>query len=273
MTLRITILGCGSSTGVPRVTNDWGACNPNNPKNRRRRSSLLVERIGPAGRTTVVIDTSADLREQFLDAGIMHLDGVVYTHDHADHTHGIDDLRTLFYKQRRRIDLWADQRTLDILKKRFDYCFQTPEGSSYPAIAEGHTIEDYKPVTIGGLGGDLVFQPFSQIHGDIVSLGFRVGGVAYSCDLNDLPPETLPYLRGLDVWILNTLRYTEHPSHLSLAKALAWIETVKPKRAILTHMHVDLDYDELAAQLPAGVTPGFDGMVLEFTDEVLARRI
>jgi phosphoribosyl 1,2-cyclic phosphate phosphodiesterase len=264
MTLRITILGCGSSTGVPRIGNDWGACNPDNPKNRRRRSSVLVEKIGPNGRTVVVIDTSPDLREQFLQAGVTHLDAAIYTHDHADHTHGIDDLRTLYYRQRRRIDVWADPRTLDILRKRFDYCFETPPGSSYPAIVQGHVIENYAPVTIGGPGGDLVFRPFRQIHGDIDSLGIRVGDVAYSCDLNDLPDETLPYLRDLDVWLLNTLRYTPHPSHLTLTNALAWIGRVKPKRAILTHLHVDMDYDELAARLPDGVVPAYDGMVLEF---------
>ncbi len=264
MTLRFTILGCGSSTGVPRVGNDWGACDPNNPKNRRRRSSVLVERISPEGRTVAVIDTSPDLREQFLQAGVTRLDGVVYTHDHADHTHGIDDLRMLCYSQRRRIDIWADPRTLALLRKRFDYCFETPPGSSYPAIVQAHAIENYAPVTIGGPGGDITFQPFRQIHGDIESLGLRVGGVAYSCDLNDLPDDALPHLRDLDVWILNTLRYTPHPSHLTMTRALGWIGRMRPKRAILTHLHVDLDYDELAAQLPPDVVPAYDGMVLEF---------
>jgi phosphoribosyl 1,2-cyclic phosphate phosphodiesterase len=263
MTLRITILGCGSSTGVPRIGNDWGACDPDNPKNRRQRSSVLVEKIGPNGRTVVVIDTSPDLREQFLQAGVTHLDAAIYTHDHADHTHGIDDLRTLYYRQRRRIDVWADPRTFAILRRRFDYCFETPAGSSYPAILQGHVIENHEPVTISGPGGDLVFQPFRQIHGDIDSLGLRVGGIAYSCDLNDLPDETLPYLRDLDVWILNALRYVPHPSHLTMTNALAWIGRMKPKRAILTHLHVDMDYEELAAQLPDGVVPAYDGLVLE----------
>jgi phosphoribosyl 1,2-cyclic phosphate phosphodiesterase len=195
---------------------------------------------------------------------VTHLDAAIYTHDHADHTHGIDDLRTLYYRQRRRIDVWADPRTLAILRKRFDYCFETPPGSSYPAILQGHVIENHEPVTISGPGGDLVFQPFRQIHGDIDSLGLRVGGVAYSCDLNDLPDETLPSLRDLDVWILNALRYAPHPSHLTMKNALAWIGRMKPKRAILTHLHVDMDYDELAAQLPDGVVPAYDGLVLEF---------
>ena len=264
MTLRITILGCGSSPGVPRVGNDWGACDPDNPKNRRRRASILVEKIGPEGRTAVLIDTSPDLREQLLSAEVKRLDGVIYTHDHADHTHGIDDLRMLCYMQRRRIDVWADPRTLGLLRRRFDYCFESPPGSSYPPIVTGHAIENFAPVTIGGPGGDLTFQSFPQIHGDIHTLGLRVEGVAYSCDLNDLPDEALPHLRGLDLWILNTLRYTPHPSHLTMTKALDWIERMAPQRAVLTHLHVDIDYDELAAKLPPSVVPAFDGMVLEF---------
>jgi phosphoribosyl 1,2-cyclic phosphate phosphodiesterase len=264
MTLRITILGCGASPGVPRVGNDWGACDPNNPKNRRRRASILAEKIGPEGRTSVLFDTSPDLREQLLSAEVKRLDGVIYTHDHADHTHGIDDLRQLCYAQRRRVDVWADPRTLGLLRRRFDYCFESPPGSSYPPIVTGHTIENFAPVTISGPGGDLTIQPFRQIHGDIDTLGLRVGGVAYSCDLNDLPDEALPHLEGLDLWILNTLRYTPHPSHLTMETALKWIERMQPKRALLTHLHVDIDYDELAAQLPPEVVPAFDGMVLEF---------
>jgi len=263
MSLRITILGCGSSTGVPRVGNDWGACNPANPKNRRRRCSILVEKIGAEGRTVVVVDTSPDLREQLLTAGVTRLDGVIYTHDHADHTHGIDDLRMLCYAQRHRIDIWADPRTLGLLRRRFDYCFETPAGSSYPAIVTGHCIENFAPVTFQGPGGELTFQPFRQIHGDIDTLGLRIGGVAYSCDLNDLPEEALPHVKDLDLWILNTLRYTPHPSHLTMAKALEWIERFEPRRAVLTHLHVDVDYDEISAKLPPGVTAAFDGMVIE----------
>jgi phosphoribosyl 1,2-cyclic phosphate phosphodiesterase len=266
MTLRFTILGCGSSTGVPRVGGSWGACNPVNPKNRRRRCSVLVERITPGGRTVVLIDTSPDLREQLLDAGVKHLDGVLYTHDHADHTHGIDDLRMLSYAQRQRINIWADQRTLTILRQRFDYCFETPIGSSYPPILKPHLIEDFTPVTITGAGGPLTFQPFRQLHGDIDSLGFRMDGIAYSCDLSGLPNESLPYLQNLDVWVVNTLRYTPHPSHLTLAQSLEWIEKLRPKRAILTHLHFDLDYDELLRQLPANVVPACDGMTIEAAD-------
>jgi phosphoribosyl 1,2-cyclic phosphate phosphodiesterase len=264
MTLRITILGCGASMGVPRIGNDWGACNPANPRNRRRRCSILAEKIGPGGATSVLIDTSPDLREQLLSAGVKRLDGVIYTHDHADHTHGIDDLRFLSYVQRKRIDVWADPRTLGLLKLRFDYCFETQPGSSYPPILSGHLIENFAPITIAGPGGDLTFQPFRQLHGDIDSLGLRVEGVAYSCDLNDLPEESWPVLQGLDVWILNTLRYTRHPSHLSLEKALEFIARMAPRQGVLTHLHVEIDYDELAAKLPPHVVPAYDGLVLEF---------
>jgi len=264
MSLRVTILGSGSSTGVPRVGNDWGACNPANPKNRRRRPSILLQKITPNGQTVVLVDTSPDLREQLLAADVKRLDGVIYTHDHADHTHGIDDLRMLCYAQRRRIDIWADPRTLGLLRRRFDYCFETPPGSSYPAIVTAHTIENFNPVTVTGAGGDLTLQPFRQIHGDIDTLGLRVEGVAYSCDLSDLPEEAFPILQGLDLWILNTLRYTPHPSHLTLTKALDWIARMEPKQAVLTHLHIDLDYDDLASKLPIGVSPAFDGMVLEY---------
>jgi phosphoribosyl 1,2-cyclic phosphate phosphodiesterase len=264
MTLRITILGCGASTGVPRVGNDWGACDPANPKNRRRRSSILAERIGPDGATSVLIDTSPDLREQLLSAGIQRLDGVIYTHDHADHTHGIDDLRILCYMQKKRIGVWADPRTLGLLKQRFDYCFETPQGSVYPPILAANTIENHSPVTISGPGGDLTFQPFRQYHGAIETLGIKVGGVVYSCDLNDLPEESLPHLQGLDAWILNSLRYTEHPSHLSVDKAVNWIKRMGPRQGVLTHLHIEIDYDELAAKLPAHIVPAYDGMVLEF---------
>jgi phosphoribosyl 1,2-cyclic phosphate phosphodiesterase len=264
MTLRITILGCGASTGVPRVGGDWGACDPANPKNRRRRSSILAERIGPKGTTSVLIDTSPDLREQALSAGITRLDGVIYTHDHADHTHGIDDLRILCYMQKKRMPIWGDPRTIRLLKQRFDYCFVTPHGSVYPPILEANVVEHHAPVTISGPGGDLTFQPFRQIHGNIDTLGLKVGGVVYSCDLNDIPEESLPYLEDLDAWLLNSLRYTGHPSHLSVDKAVSWIERMAPKLGVLTHLHIEIDYAGLAAKLPAGIVPAYDGMVLEF---------
>jgi phosphoribosyl 1,2-cyclic phosphate phosphodiesterase len=262
MSLKVTILGCGTSGGVPRIGNDWGACDPNNPKNRRRRCALLVERDGAEGTTRVLVDTPPDLREQLIDQGVGLLDGVLYTHEHADHCHGIDDLRIVAYNGRRRVNVYYDAETGEILRQRFGYCFETPEGSEYPAVLEGHEIASGEVVRIGGPGGVIEALPFRQRHGSSETLGFRFGGIAYSPDVNDIPEESLPHLAGLDAWIVDALRYAGHPSHFSVDQALAWIARLKPKRAVLTHMHVDLDYEALAEKLPEGVEPAYDGMVL-----------
>jgi phosphoribosyl 1,2-cyclic phosphate phosphodiesterase len=261
--MKFTVLGCGTSTGVPRVDGDWGACDPANPKNRRRRCALLIEKSSPGGVTTVLIDTGPDIHAQLQDARIQRLDGVLYTHDHADHTHGIDDLRILAYRMKRRIDVYYDEKTGAILNLRFDYCFATQPGSSYPPILKGHVIAPLKPVTISGPGGDIVCLPFLQHHGEVDSLGFRIGGLAYSSDVVAFPAETPPVLEGLDVWVLDALRPARHPSHFNVAEALEWIDRLKPRRAILTHMHIDLDYNALRAELPPGVEPGYDGLVIE----------
>jgi phosphoribosyl 1,2-cyclic phosphate phosphodiesterase len=261
MTLVATILGCGSSTGVPRVGMGWGDCDPKNPKNRRRRCSLVVQRANAAGgRTSVLVDTAPDLREQLLDAEVEWLDGVLYTHEHADHTHGIDDLRPLVLHKRRLIDVHADEPTLESLHARFGYCFKTPARSEYPPTLVAHRIEAGRPVTIDGEGGPITALPYGQAHGPIVSLGFRFGGLAYSCDLKGLLPESEPLLQGLDVWILDALRYRPHPTHLSVDEALALVDRVKPKRAILTNLHSDLDYEILRGHLPEHVEPAYDGM-------------
>jgi phosphoribosyl 1,2-cyclic phosphate phosphodiesterase len=260
MTLKFTILGCGSSMGVPRVALGWGECDPNNPKNRRRRCSLLVERTGANGRTRVLVDCTPDLRMQLLDAEVDNLDGVLITHEHADHTHGVDDLRPLFVKNRRRVDIWLDEPTSAAMRARFSYCFATPPGSEYPPILTEHRLTPGQPVAIKGQGGPIEVLPVLQNHGDIPSLGFRFGNVAYSADIKDLPAGSIPALAGLDVWIVDALRKSPHPSHFNLDEALAWIALVKPKRAILTNMHTDMDYAALQAILPAGVEPGFDGM-------------
>lgn len=265
MTLTFTILGCGSSMGVPRPALGWGACDPKNPKNRRRRTSMLVERHGPKGVTRVLIDTSPDLREQLLDANVDWLDGVLFTHGHADHTHGIDDLRPLFVHRRRRVDAYLDEPTSKDVMSRFRYCFEKPPGSDYPPIMTEHRIRPGQTVTVSGEGGDIEALPILQRHGEIPSLGFRFGGLAYSCDLSGVPDESLPALAGLDVWIVDALRYTPHPSHFSLSDALVWIERIKPRRAILTNMHSDLDYEALRSELPAGVEPAFDGMKIAST--------
>jgi phosphoribosyl 1,2-cyclic phosphate phosphodiesterase len=262
MTLRLTILGCGTSGGVPRIGNIWGACDPHNPKNRRRRCSLLVRRADGEGVTTVLVDSSPDIREQLLDTGTRWLDGVLYTHDHADHVHGIDDLRMVAYNGHRRVDAFYDAATGRILRQRFDYCFETPQGSEYPAILDGHEIRAGEPVSIIGVGGAIQALPFRQRHGQSETLGFRFGGIAYSPDVSDFPEESLKHLEGLDVWIIDALRYSPHPSHFSVEEALSWIARVKPKRAVLTHMHVDLDYGRLLSELPEGVEPAYDGMAL-----------
>jgi len=262
MTLKLTILGCGTSGGVPRVGNHWGACDPSNPKNRRRRCSVLVQREGGEGTTNVLVDSAPDLREQLLDAGVGWLDGVLYTHDHADHTHGIDDLRMVSYNMRKRVAVYHDEATGRSLKERFAYCFDTARKSEYPPILESYVIRSGETVRIHGAGGVVEALPFRQQHGSGETVGFRFGGIAYSPDVSDLPEESLMLLENLDVWIVDALRYTRHPSHFSVEEALAWIARVKPKRAVLTHMHVDLDYEALTRELPEGIEPGYDGMVL-----------
>lgn len=263
MTLTFTILGCGSSGGVPRVGQGWGACDPLEPRNRRRRCSLLVQRHGPGGTTTVLVDTSPDLREQLLDANVTDLQAVLFTHAHADHTHGIDDLRPLAIQHRRRLDVYADAHTSADLHLRFDYCFETPAGSSYPPILNEHRFHEGREITIFGPGGEITALPFRQHHGDIDAFGFRFGDVAYSSDVNGFPANTLPHLKNLDVLILDALRDTPHQSHFSLSEALAHIDMLKPRRSILTNLHTDLDFGRLTRELPATVTPAFDGMTFE----------
>jgi phosphoribosyl 1,2-cyclic phosphate phosphodiesterase len=266
MTLKFTILGCGSSAGVPRPALGWGACDPNNPKNRRRRTSLLVERRASAGVTRVLIDTSPDLREQLIDADVDWLDGVFYSHEHADHTHGIDDLRSLFIKQRRQLDIYMDAHTAKVMRERFGYCFKSPPGGEYPPIATEHPMKAGNAITVTGQGGTITALPLLQEHGDIPSHAFRFGKFAYSCDLSGMPPETAEALTDLEVWAVDALRYRPHPSHFSVADALGWIERLKPKRAILTNLHADLDYDVLRKELPPHVEPGFDGMTVSLPD-------
>jgi phosphoribosyl 1,2-cyclic phosphate phosphodiesterase len=262
MGLSFTILGCGSSMGVPRVALGWGACDPNNPKNRRRRCSLLVERAGPEGHTRVLVDCSPDLREQLIEAEVDWLDGVLITHEHADHTHGIDDLRPLFIRKRRRVDIYVDAATSEIMRARFSYCFASPRGSEYPPIISEHRLVAGQPVSIKGQGGSIEVMPVLQNHGDIPSLGFRFGGLAYSADIKSLPEQSLAAMAGLEVWIVDALRFTPHPSHMNLDEALGWIERLKLKRAILTNLHADLDYEALRAKLPGGIEPAYDGMRL-----------
>lgn len=263
MTVTLTILGCGSSAGVPRPALGWGRCDPTNPKNRRRRCSLLAERITPHGTTRVVIDTSPDLREQLIDANVDQLDAVFLTHEHADQTHGIDDLRSVVIHQRRRIPTYFSLSTAKDIMARFSYCFVSPEGSDYPPILERHGIEANESCKIEGKGGAITLTAFLVQHGNIPALGYRIGNSAYSPDLNDIPAESWPLLKGLDLWIVDGLRYTPHPSHFSVDDALSWIDRFKPRRAVITNMHSDVDYDVLRHKLPENVVPAYDGMRIE----------
>lgn len=267
---KFTILGCGSSPGTPRIHGDWGACDPNNPKNRRLRASLLVQHFSVSGVTNVVIDTGPDFRQQMLNAKVDHIDGVLYTHPHADHTHGIDDLRGFVLLQKQRIRTYSDIETFEKLDRSFTYCFETPEGSNYPPILKHEIIEAGKLVTIDGAGGSIDVLPIRQVHGQIHSLGFRFGrfeggkpmngGLAYSSDISDIEDSNVTWFENLDVWILDALMYRPHASHFSLSDALSWINKLEPQKAYLTHMHIPLDYEVVRKETPEHVEPSYDGL-------------
>lgn len=262
--LIFTILGCGSSGGVPRLGGHWGDCDPTNPKNRRRRCSLLVERVDQGGVTRVLIDTSPDMRAQLLDAEVGHLDAVLYTHGHADHVHGIDDLRMIVFNRREKLDIWADGPTQERLYGSFGYAFVQPEGSPYPPILKMHTING--DVVIDGAGGAITFQPIKVGHGSIDALGFRINALAYLPDVAEIYDDAWNALANLEIWIVDALRRTPHPSHAHLERTLEWIERAKPKRAVLTNMHIDLDFATLATETPKHIEPAFDGLRLTLTD-------
>ncbi|MEM7746231.1 MAG: MBL fold metallo-hydrolase [Pseudomonadota bacterium] len=266
--LRITVLGCASSGGVPRIGPEgpnWGACDPANSRNRRRRCALLVQRFGPDGTTTVLIDAGPDVREQLIEAGAGWLDAVVLTHDHADHVHGIDDLRMVVFNRRQRLPCWMDARTADTMHSRFGYVFETPDGSAYPPIMDDVRIDG--PVVIEGKGGPVTCLPFHVPHGNIDALGFRIGPVVYTPDISAMSDAAWAALDGAECWITDALRYREHPSHANVATAIAWIRQADPPRAFLTNLHVDIDYDTLDAQTPDHVHPAYDGLALEYPAE------
>ncbi len=253
--MKLRILGCGTSSGVPRIGNDWGRCDPAEPKNRRRRVSILIEQA----ETRILVDTSPDLREQLLDAHVAHLDAVIWTHDHADHCHGIDDLRQVFHARGAPIPGFARSETLELLRSRFAYAFEGKDG--YPPVVEAATLPD--AFEIGGIHIRVVDQP----HGSISSAGLRfdMGGksIGYSTDFNDFTDDVAKLFKGVDIWIVDALRRRPHPTHPHLQQALDWIDAVQPGRAILTHMDNSMDYAELMAELPQGIEPGYDGLEVE----------
>ncbi|MBE7219265.1 MAG: MBL fold metallo-hydrolase [Caulobacteraceae bacterium] len=265
--LEFTVLGSGSSGGVPRADGEWGACDPAEPRNRRSRCSLLVRRpaAAPGGEgTTVLVDTSPDLRLQTAAAGATRLDAVLYTHDHADQSHGIDDVRAFALRHRTRIACYADAPTRRTLLDRFGYCFEAKGG--YPAICEMHDLPPHgREWAVDGPSGAVPVCSAEVDHGHMPAIAFRFGAVGYAPDVVALPPPALARLRGLDVLIVDALRERPHPTHAHLGLALAWIEELRPRRAILTNMHIDLDYAALKRRLPPGVEPAFDG--LRFTSE------
>ena len=260
--LNFTILGCGSSGGVPRLGGNWGECDPNNPRNYRRRCSMLVERKTQDGVTRVLIDASPDLRAQLLDANVGALDGAIFTHSHADHVHGLDDLRMIVFNMRKRLSVWADQQTSDSLMERFTYAFIQPEGSPYPPILDLNLIGSI--IVIDGAGGKIEFKPFEVEHGNMNALGFRIGPLAYLPDVSAMPPKAWQAVMGADCWILDALRRTPHPSHSHLEQSLKWVAQTDVKNAVLTNMHVDLDYSTLCRELPKGIQPAYDGMILSY---------
>jgi len=265
---RLTLLGTGSSGGVPRANGDWGDCDPANPRNRRRRCSALLERartpedLEEGGAVTrVVIDTSPDFREQMISAGVKRLDGVLLTHEHADQTHGIDDVRAFALLQRQRIPVWMDNRTADIMLARFSYAFVAPKGSIYPPILDARReLQPLQTVDIDGPGGVLTVTPYDQEHGPIRSLGFVSDGLAYSADISALPADSADLLRDVDCWAVDALREENHPTHYTVSDALAAITAIGAKRAVLTNLHITLDYETLSSQLPAGVVCAYDGL-------------
>jgi phosphoribosyl 1,2-cyclic phosphate phosphodiesterase len=250
--VKLTILGCGTSSGVPRIGGDWGACDPADPRNRRTRASILVR----SETTTILIDTGPDMREQLLAAGVSRIDAVLWTHEHADHTHGIDDLRQIFHLSHKPVPCYARQRCLESLERRFRYVFHGRGG--YPPTATISLLKDQ--ITIG----DIVVRTVDQPHGNITSAGFRFEDgtetAGYSTDFHEITPDMEDMFAGVDLWVIDALRHAPHPTHANLATTLDAVTRIKPGRAILTHMDQSMDYKALSAELPGGVEPGYDGL-------------
>ena len=257
--MRVTILGCGTSAGVPRPggkdgKGEWGAANPADPRNRRRRCSILVQDQGK----TLLVDTSPDLRSQLLDAEVERIDAVLWTHDHADQLHGIDDLRP-FMLHHGLIESWSVVRTFGVLQRRFGYCFE--QDGYYAAIYRHSLIEG--PFRAAGIA----VTPIPQDHGSIPSLGFRFGRFAYANDVVELPDEAFEVMAGVEVLVVDAMRYRPHPTHAHLERTLGWIERIGPQRAFLTNLHVDMDYAELDRHTPDNVHPCHDGQAIDINGE------
>ena len=255
-----TILGCGSSGGVPRLSDGWGLCDPKNSKNNRLRCSLLITHETQLGKSWYLIDTSPDLRQQLLNAKINYLDGVVFTHSHADHMHGIDDLRMIFLKRKSRIPIWGNEETLNRINLSFKYLLEQEPGTKYPPILISNTITDN--FNLSGKSGKIIVEPLLVKHGDIDALGFKINKMAYIPDISDFYKDTFSKLYNLDILIIDALRRSPHPAHSHLENTLNWIEKLKPKKAILTNMHNDLDYETLKKETPENVNPAHDGFVI-----------
>lgn len=256
--MKLTILGCGGSAGVPLIGCDCAVCTSDNPKNRRQRASALLEMDDG---TRILVDASPDLRNQALQNNLTSIDALILTHAHADHCHGLDDVRSFNFHKDDVIDLYADQATMEEVQVRFDYIFREHkrEYGWYKPCLTPHIV-DGSPSPVSVAGHDVRF--FKQAHGRGETLGIRVGDVAYSTDVSALSEEAFAALEGLDLWVVDCLRYTPAPTHAHLELTLSWIERLQPKRAILTHMAHELDYDTLKAEVPANVGVAYDGMVV-----------
>jgi phosphoribosyl 1,2-cyclic phosphate phosphodiesterase len=273
--MRVTILGCGGAGGVPLVGGDWGACDPGEPKNRRRRVSILIEDGADQNRPTrLLVDTSPDLREQMLDAEVQRIDGVIFTHNHADHIHGVDDLRQFNRRQQAVIPAYTDAKTAESLGERFGYVFGPPgehngKPNYYKPCLTLNEIAAGQSFAVDGPGGPIQVQAFDQDHGFMRTLGLRFGDVAYSTDVVNMPEDGFAALAGVGLWIVDCFAREPHPTHVHLSKVLQWIERVQPDCAVLTHMGTAMDYGTLIRELPQGVVPAYDGMTIDVAEDSL----
>jgi phosphoribosyl 1,2-cyclic phosphate phosphodiesterase len=270
MGLHAIILGCGSSGGVPRIGGDWGICDPNEPKNARTRSSILIQKWQGDGEpdpkvcTNILIDTSPDLRTQLLREDIRRVDALFYTHDHADQSHGIDDLRAVAYRMRAQIPTYMDAHTQTHVFERFRYCFEMPDGRVHPPILKLEDIlADADIHSVSGPGGDISIETVEVSHGPTPSLGFIFDGqIAYTPDVHGITDAGLDRIAGVQCWIVDALRYSSHPTHAHADKTLSWLAKTRVRDAVLTNLHIDMDYAQLTAELPPVARPAYDGMIV-----------